>query len=368
LERDMRVLQVIPTIATGGAERMLATLVRLLGAAGHTVGVVAMHDPDGWSLEAQLRADGATLFFLGQRRRPDVRLIPRFARAMREFAPHVVHTHLQVLKYVLPAALARRCGVVHTVHNLAEREVTRPDRLVQRLAFRAGVVPVAIGEAVAESVRRVYAVTPRRTISNGITVRDYAPPPAAREELRAALGVPPDAPVVLGTARFEPQKNVGALVDAVGAPRLREAGVHLLLAGEGVLRGELGRQVAALGLGARVHFLGQRDDVARLLAAADVFALTSSWEGQPLSVMEAMAAGKPVVATAVGCVPELVPEGTGRLVAPGDGAALERALLELVTDLETARAMGARAERTARERYDAAAMVAAYETLYREVA
>jgi glycosyltransferase involved in cell wall biosynthesis len=287
---------------------------------------------------------------------------------MAAFRPTVVHTHLYALQYAFPLLALRRCRAVHTLHNVAEREAHRPGRLVQQLAFRTRVEPVAIGEAVAESVRRVYRLSPRHVIPNGIPVAEFAPQPGAREEVRRALGISPDAPALLAVGRLEAQKDHRTLLDAFASPRLRAAGARLLLAGDGPLRAPLERQARALGIAERVLFLGVRRDVARLLAAADAFVLASAYEGNPLTVMEAMAAGKPVIATAVGCVPELVVEGAGRVVPPGDAAALEDAMHEVAADPALARARGAVAGRVARARFDVAAMFSAYDALYRRPA
>lgn len=364
----MRILQVISTLKTGGAERMLANLVRHLRRAGHAVGVVSMHDPEGISVEGDLRADGVTVFLLGQKPGLDLRMIPRFASALRSFLPDLLHTHLSVLKYVLPAlAFSRRYPIVHTLHNLAQHEAGRPERAIQQLAFRTYVAPVAIGAAVAQSMLRVYHLAPRKTIPNGIPVADFAPPVGARERIRASLAIAPSAPIFATVGRLMQQKNHAQLLAAFRSARLRETGAHLLLAGGGALRGALERQVFDLGIGDRVHFLGPRDDIPCILAAADAFVLPSLWEGNPLSVIEAMASGKPVVATAVGCVPELVSAATGRLVPPRNTAALEAAMWELANDLPIARAMGAAAARAARERFDASVMAKSYQQLYREL-
>src|SRR5258708_26822430 len=163
----MRVLQVIPTLAVGGAERVVALLARHLRRSGHAVGVVSLYDPHGSWIEAELRSDGVPLYFLGKRRGLDLRMIPRLARVVARFRPDVLHTHLYVLKYVLPAlAASRRCRVVHTVHNLSEHEVERLSRSIQSLAFRMGVVPVAIGEVVAESMLRRVRLPPRDRTPN----------------------------------------------------------------------------------------------------------------------------------------------------------------------------------------------------------
>lgn len=361
----MRVMQLVPSLAVGGAERMVATLARYLRRWGHTVAVVAMYRAYGTWIERELEAEGIPVRFLEKRRGLDVRMVPRIARELHRFEPEVLHTHMYTLKYALPAlALHRRCRVVHTVHTLAQAELDRLSMAVQGLAFRAGVVPVAIGEAVAASLRATYDRPFRCIIPNGIPVADYAGPPGAGEALRAALGLPPGAPTFVAVASFNPAKNHEALLRAFASPRLRASGAHLLLAGDGARRGELEALSRELALEDRAHFLGVRADVASVLAAADVFVLASRREGNPLSVMEAMAAGKPIVATAVGCLPEMVPERAGRLVPPGDVEALEAAMAELARDLPLARRLGAAAAQVARERFDAAVMARAYEELY----
>jgi glycosyltransferase involved in cell wall biosynthesis len=366
----MRVMQLVPTLGIGGAERVAGLLARELARAGHAVCVVSEYDPRGTWIEGELRGAGVELRFLGKRRGLDLRMIPRIARELLRFRPDVLHTHTDALKYALPAIAARpRCRIVHTVHNLAEREAARPaERLVRRVAFRAGVVPVAIGHAVAASLRRRYGVRAAPTIPNGIPVRDYAPDEAARREVRAALGIDVGAPVFLAVGRLMAQKNHAGLLRAFASARLRERGARLLVAGEGELRDELLGLARALGVDERVRFLGARPDVPRLLAAADAFVLASEWEGNPLAVLEAMAAGRAVVATAVGCVPELVSERTGLLAPPGDERALEEALHAVARDPGAARELGREGARVARERFDVAVMARGYAELYRDVA
>lgn len=364
----MRILQVIPTIAPDGAQRMVANLCHHLRRAGHDVAVATLFSPTGLSLGGELRDDGVEVHELGKRMGIDLRMIPRLARVVAGFQPDVIHTHLYVLKYLLPVLDGRRRrSTVHTVHNLAEREGTRGDEWVQWAAFRCGVVPVAIGRAVADSMQRLYGVPARCTIPNGIPTARYASRPGAREALRRELAIPADAPVFVMVGRFVEQKDHATLIRAHASQRLRELSAHLLLAGDGPLREDTERLARDLGAGDRTHFLGLRGDVPAVLAAADVFVLPSRYEGHPLAVMEAMAAGKPVVATDVGCVPENVSSDVGRLVPPGDVAALEAALAELGSDLALSRALGAAALRRAREQFDSSVMANAYERLYDEL-
>ena len=372
----MRVMQVVPTLDIGGAERVATDLSCQLVRAGHAVSVVRLFSPStappqtcARSNEAELRAHGVRLHSLGKKAGLDLRVIPRLAAAVAADGPDVIHTHTYVLRYVLPAlALGRSRPIVHTIHNLATRDVDWPGVLLQFAAFRLGVTTVAIGEAVAASFRRTYRMAPRRVIPNGIRVSEYTAPASDGEELRAQLGIPGNVPTFVTVARLTAQKNHVTLLRAFASPRLEAAGAHLLLAGGGELRGELEGLARELRVERRAHFLGERTDVARVLAAADVFVLPSLWEGNPLAVMEAMAAGKPVVATAVGCVPELVPERVRAHRAPGDVEALEAAMIAEGSDLALARSRGASALAAARDRFDVGAMARAYEALYAEVA
>jgi glycosyltransferase involved in cell wall biosynthesis len=364
----MRVLEVIPTLGIGGAERMMSSLARHLSSWGHDVAVLSLYDGLGTHVEDELRAAGVELFFLGKRRGLDLRMVPAIARTFAAYAPEVIHTHHGVLKYALPAAWTRRKRrIVHTMHSVARMEAERPARMLQFFAFRAGVVPVAIGRFVAETMRSTYLLLPRNVIANGIRTAEYAPPSGAREEIRASLGIPADAPLFVTVAGLHPYKNHAASIRAIASERLRSAGAHFLVAGDGAMRCALEQQARDLRVERVVHFLGVRSDVARVLAAADVFVLPSTFEGNPLSVMEAMAAGKPVVATAVGCVPELVCEEAGIVVPSGDEAALQEAMTALAGDLALARRKGAAAARLARERFDDERMARAYERLFQEM-
>lgn len=365
----MRVMQLIPSLHVGGAERIVALLSRSLQGMGHTVEVVALGPAAGSFLEENLRAAGVELRFLGKGPGLDLRAIPRLARALQAARPDVVHTHLHVLKYLLPARLRhRRCAVVHTVHNLAENEASPLDRRLQGRAFRGGVEPVAIGDAVAESMAAVYGRRPRHTIPNGIPTARFQAQAGTRGAVRAELGLPAGAPVLVTVGRLNVQKDQRLLLEAFADRRLAGLGARLLVVGDGELRGELEGRTAALGLADRVDFLGVRGDVPRLLAAADAFVLSSRWEGNPLVVMEAMAAGVAVVSTAVGCVPELVSAETGRLVPSGDAAALAGAMVEISQDLDAAHQLGVNGAGVAAARFDVSVMAQAYARLYEDLA
>jgi glycosyltransferase involved in cell wall biosynthesis len=256
-----------------------------------------------------------------------LKVLSRLDALFRQYRPAVVHTHLLALNYAYPLMIRYRTPArVYTVHNLAEKDIgLRTAPMVRALAFRyriGGVVPVAIAEEVRVSIQKVYGYTNPPLIPNGIPTDEYAPDPDKRVQWRQAHGIEPHATVLVHIGRFAPPKNHALLVEAFAQVRA-DAPLYLLLVGGGELENAVREQVAGLGLQERVRFLGVRADVADILRASDVFVLSSRWEGNPMSVMEAMAAGLPVVSTAVGGVPELVQEGaTGLLVPPEDAGAL----------------------------------------------
>ena len=342
----IRVLEVLPTLKRAGAENVALSLASRLDSDRFETGMVSLYDADSDGLDPR----SVHTWYLGKRRGFDPRMWPRLARVFREFRPDVIHTHSYLLRYALPV---RTCAMVHTIHNLAREET---GRLVNRLAFRCGVVPVAVSRRVADSFFETYGFQPAATIPNGIEIRSFYRP-EARLEWRRSQGFAEDDVLILSVARLDPQKAPETLIEAFAKAC---PNAHLLLAGDGSLK-EAARQCAQrCGVAARVHFLGVRADVAEMLSSVDVFALASRWEGRPLALMEAMAARLPIVATAVGGVPEIVDDC---LVPAGDANALGRALAALADDPARRRAMG-EASGARAQQFSLDKMVASYAELF----
>jgi glycosyltransferase involved in cell wall biosynthesis len=344
-----RVLEIVASLRPAGAENVVLSLASGLDRSRFDTAVVSLYDAFPGGLEPLFHARRVPVWHLGKRRGPDPRMYGRLSGLVREFQPDVIHSHCYVTRYALHL---RARAMVHTVHNLAGTEVGALARLVQRYAFRRGVAPVAVGATVADSFQQMYGFPPAATIPNGIDTGRFWRP-EARNVWRRANGFRDDDLLVVSTARLEPQKNPVALAEAVASV----ANAHLLIAGEGGLRASLeGRE--------RVHLLGLRNDIPDLLAAADIFALASDWEGFPLAIIEAMAAGLPVVATRVGGVPEIVEHGrTGLIVSPQNKRALADALRTLADDPNRRREMGT-AGRARSMCFSVNTMVAAYADLF----
>jgi glycosyltransferase involved in cell wall biosynthesis len=353
----------------GGAERLVVHLMEHLSRERFSPVCICLESPLGTHYEARVQALGTPLYFLGKGAGASWRVLQQLDALFRQYRPTVVHTHIIGLNYAYPLMFRYRTPArVHTVHSLAQHEVgVRIGAWVRILAFRyriGHVVPVAVAEDVRTTIRQLYGYLDAPLIPNGIPTDEYAPDPNRRRRWRQRHGLEPEAIVLTHVGRFAPPKNHALLIEAFAQVRTHTP-LYLLLVGGGELEDAVRQQVAGLGLQERVRFLGVRADVPAILNASDLFVLSSRWEGNPLSVMEAMAAGLPVVSTAVGGVPELVREGeTGLLVPSGDAAALARALQALVDDPARREAMGKAARQHAVAHFDIRHTVRQYEALY----
>ncbi len=364
--KKIRVVQIVPMLGPGGAERVVVDIATGLNRERFETGVISIWRRTGCELEQALDDGDVGVEYLGKGWGFDGRTFHRLHRALRDFRPDVVHTHLQVLRYAFPSLLLQRPGLtLHTVHNLAEREVEPRAQVLQKYAFRHGVMPIAVSKEVSLSLKRLYGVAPSRVIANGIRTSHYANPQVSRKEWRVRAGFNEGHVLFVCVARLMEQKNHALLLKAFAQGPASDARAQLVLVGDGPLGEKLLAQAESLGLARQVRFLGVRSDVADVLGASDVFVMSSDWEGNPLSVMEAMASGLPLVCTAAGGVPDLFANGReGFLVQPGDGRGMANSMAFLLRSAESRLAMGAAGARRAKEYFDVSRMVHAYEQLY----
>lgn len=367
------VFQIINSLSVGGAERVVVDLLRYMDRERYQPICVCTSYPHNTHYEVIVSRLGVPLYYLHVSSKPLNWVYNKaLDELMRRYRPTVVHTHQGAIRYALPLAAKHRTPVrLHTLHSLAEYEmVGGANKLVRILAFRYRIgsfIPVAIAQEVARTIEAVYGYKNPPVIPNGISVEEYAPNLSQRLRFRQEYGIQPDAVVVVHVGRFVGYKNHSLLLQAFARLRFKQP-VYLWLVGGGELLESMQQLARELGVAERVRFWGVRSDVPALLNAADIFTLPSRYEGNPLSVMEAMAAGLPVVATAVGGVPELVEEGVSGFLTPNeDVEALTAALQRLVDNAELRRQMGEAALRRARERFDVRHTVRAYEALYEEI-
>jgi glycosyltransferase involved in cell wall biosynthesis len=351
----------------GGAERLQTTFAEAVRDEDVELTVVTLHDNDPASVR-ELEDLGARVVDFASPRF----LSPGRARALSRFLRSgrfdVVHTHL-VRSTILGCLVGRSAGIptVATLHNV-RRRVQKWGLL---LAVESAVLRRATDRVVAVGweTARVHGARIGRDIEViPNAVGELAPLSAAeRAAVRLELGVPEDAPLALSVGRLHPQKGFPDLLRAFERVVAVQPDAHLRIAGIGRQRSELSRQIRSSALADRVELLGLRRDVPRLLGAADVYVSAALWEGLPVAILEAMAAGLPVVATRVGDVPRVVGPGMGALVEAGDAEGLADASIALLTDPALRRRQGTAARAHVRACFGREAWAARWLSLYRDL-
>jgi glycosyltransferase involved in cell wall biosynthesis len=357
-----RIVYYVDSSAYGGTEQILLSL--LSGLDRRTWEPVLFHhaDPGIRALVSGARDLGVeTRTVPRMQGAAAVPAFPAFLGSVRKERPEIFHAHLNWLlscRFGLAAARAARVPVVlATLQQFLLPPWKRTVYWQQRVAARSVHRYVAVARAVADQLIGSFHVPSDRVevIHNGIPVERFA----------GTTDRPRDdgdrRPTVLTVARLDAQKGLGFLLEAIASiPDAR-----LLLAGDGEERAALHERAVRLGVSERIAFLGHRTDVPELLARCDLLVLPSLYEGFPLVVLEAMAAGRPVVATAVGGTPEAVVDGvTGHLVPPGDVTALANAIRSVLSDPVRREAMGSAGRERVTRLFSVETMVEGYRRAY----
>jgi glycosyltransferase involved in cell wall biosynthesis/protein-tyrosine-phosphatase len=372
----LRVCHVMSADLWAGAEAQVAVIASyLVEQPAVSLSVVLFNDG---RLAGELRRLGIPVTVLDERDRSAVGIVACLTRFLAEHAIDVVHTHRYKdnLLGTIAAKLAGVPRVVRTVHGLPE-----PMRGWDRLKFRlfdaldriaiwcCADAVIAVSRHTAEALKRSGCrQSIVRVVHNGLNL-PAVKAARSREEVRRELGVPPRAFLVGTAGRLSAVKAQDSLIRAARLIRRHRRDATLVIVGDGPLRHDLAGLASRLGIDRHVRFTGARADVFDLVAAMDVFALPSLHEGVPMAVLEAMALGTPVVATAVGGVPEIVTDGVSGLLVPvGDDRALAGACVDLAQNPHWARALSACAQRVVHEDFSREINGKAVMDLYRAVA
>lgn len=364
--RRLRVLFICQSLEVGGVEDLLLLLARRLTRQKYEVGVLTLVTEG--ALADELRGVGVQVACLGAV--PGWRHIFalfRLVRWIRKWHPDVIHTaHVTANTYGrLAGVLARVPAIFSTEVNVLPSRPRR-HRIIERFLAPFTWRVITNSAEVAQAYRKWTGISGER-----VTVLEAPPdferfqPREGQEALRRNLGLSLDHDVLGVVASLTEKKGHWVFLDALR--QLERSRVHVLLVGDGPLRPALTRAVEEAGLARVVSFLGVRRDLDVIFGAIDILVLPSLWEGVPLVLLAGMAAGLPVVATAVGGVPEVVRDGVNGLLVPaGDASALARALGQLVKDRRLRAMLGVAARETVTHRYDPERFVCAVAALYSE--
>jgi glycosyltransferase involved in cell wall biosynthesis len=357
---------------TGGGERMAVTAAMRVDSRRFERYLCATRAAKGPTFEEELRRTGVHTMSLDRRSKTDLAAWRPLLSLLRNERIDVLHAHKfgsNVWGSIFGSLLRIPVVVAHE-QSWASAQYSFGSTglrafLDREVVARGADAFVAVSDADRRRMVEVEGIDSRRilVIRNAVST-----PESSGHDVRAELAIPPQAPVIVTVCQLRPEKALGVLVAAAARLRAEFPELRVLIAGDGAEAPALTARIESLGIADTVLLLGTRRDVPDLLAAADVAVCCSSFEGTPLSVMEYMGAGKPVVASDVGGLPELIEHGVhGLLFEPGNAAGLADAIGALLRDRDRRRWMGEQARERQRSEFHLDAMARRLETLYEEL-
>jgi glycosyltransferase involved in cell wall biosynthesis len=363
------VLYLITELNVGGAEKVVANLATQLSKRGHNVLVACLFDPG--PIADEIIAAGVPVVNLGMRGKGDLRVVFRLLRLLRIEGIQVLHSHLFHANLLAPIVgrIANIPIIIATRHSadIYGRRREWVSSWVRRLCDAV----VAVSEEVRDEELRSSHLPPSKmiVIPNGVEIQAHAQLDRTNiVALRGELGIPPNVPLIGTVASFKDYKGHTYLIDATVRILEQFPNAKVLFVGDGPLRTQLENKVEVLDLTDAIVFTGIRRDVRELLTLLDLFVLPSLSEALPVAVLEAMAAGRPVVATSVGGVPEAVVNGvTGLLVPPRNPTALAEAIVSLLSGPELRQQMGQAGRERVLQHFSVEQMVERTQTLYEQL-
>ncbi len=363
-----RVAHVIPTLVRGGAEKQLVLLATGLREVSFEPEVIVLTQSGPY--ERQLREAGVPVHVVGKRSKVDPLSLGRLVRVLRRGNYDIVQTWLFAANcYGRVAAWRARVRAIVATERCCDWWKSPAHFWMDRQLARITAKIVANSRGVAEFYREQVGIPAEKitVIPNAVELPENLTF-VDRAALRRSLGLPPDSFVVGFVGRLWPQKRVSDLIWACDIVRNIRPEIRLLVVGEGPLRAELQQYAVDVGMGERTVFTGERDDVWQLLQAMDVFVLPSAFEGMPNALMEAMAAGLPVICTDIPGSRELIQhDSTGLLVPVGNRAEIARAIRRVMDEPELRKTLGERGRRFVLDHYSRKKMISQYVALYRSL-
>lgn len=365
----MRVAMMIDSLRIGGAQKLVARFVSAVSKEMVESTVISLHGNPAAANQEEIRAAGADLKLFPSRSLLDVGRLRRLIKYLRAEQFDLIHTHLSYAN-ILGCLAGYFAGipVIATLHSTSHdphqkaRLINRFEDLVLRI-FANRII--AVGYTVATKFQSRGSSRTADVIPNGVPdAVDLSP--QERQILRRQIAGDENRTIIISVGRFVQAKGYEDLVEAFAILHHEYPGAVLVIAGVGNLFEKVKSRISELHLESVVRCLGARSDVSELLAASDIYASSSHWEGLPVALLEAMMAGLPVVATSVGDIPKVVTPETGIIVPPHQPECLADALKKLVGEPAKARTMGIAARQRALQEYSLDKWVSSLTSLYEE--
>lgn len=353
----MKVMQVISSFGIGGAEVMCECLSRKLKEKGEDVVVVSLYSKKT-NLTESLERTGIKVYYLNKHPSVDFKIVFSLSKIIKKENPDVIHAHLDALKYVGLAKKKRKIKLIYTVHSLAEEDARGLTRKIYRKLFKKRVMPIALSYKIQKSITRIYKINESKVpivfngsdLSKCIEKNDWT---FKDKEIR-----------ILHVGSFKHAKNHFGLIESFQIYHRTYQNSRLILIGDGELKNETEKKVEEYGLESYVDFLGVQKNVFPFLSEADIFVLPSLYEGMPISLIEAMGTGMPIVATSVGGIPDMLKNEESAILVCVDPKEVANALEIVSNDSVLREKLGRNAKKQACK-FSAETMVEEYMKIYR---
>lgn len=354
----MKIVQIMPDFGVAGAEIMCENLTYELDKLGNEVIIISLYDMHS-SITKRIENFGIKIIYLGKKNGLDLSMFKKIKKIISIINPDVIHMHRYVMLYMMPVLLKKKYKSFHTVHNLAKKESNKLHRIINKFGYKyLSVVPVALTKKIQLSIMDEYALSEKRVpvVFNGINLEKCISKKTYNIK---------DVPVIIHIGRFLEQKNHIRLLYAFSKILDTAPNCILKLVGDGADKEKIIETVKILKLDSNVQFVGVVDDVYSLLHDADIFVLSSDYEGMPMTIIEAMGTALPIISTDVGGIPDMILNMNNGLLTDCSSESLANAMKLLIENSTLRERLGKNAFIYSRK-FSSASMANNYERLYKE--
>ena len=356
----MKIMQVMPEFGLAGAEIMCENLMMGLKALGQDVFAVSFFDYHS-AITKRLESNGISIIYLNKKPGLDLSIYKKLQQIIKQERPDVVHTHRYVMQYVTPIAKMLKIKKnVHTVHSVAQKEQEAGKRKLAKYFYRHwGVVPVALSKEIQKTIEEEYGLSESQIpiVYNGESLSKFSP--KKDYGIKGALKI-----VHIG--RFLPVKNQLLIVESIAELKKIGIPVELLLIGDNdnSYGAEVRKTISDYHVEKEIHMVGLLDDVSSMLSTSDLFILPSEYEGMPMTLIEAMATGLPIISSSVGGIVDMLEDGDSGLLINPQKDSLVQAICRVYSDEQLRKRLGTQA-RVRSSMFSSETMALSYLNIYK---
>lgn len=355
-----KILQIIPSLEIAGAEIMVENLTYSLISKGYDVSIVSLYNSKS-AITNRLEESNIKIYYLEKNNGLDLSIFLRIYNVFSIEKPDIIHTHLYTLKYAIPGAVMLKIPKhIHTFHSVADKEASTNERKINKIFYKFfNVVPVAISPKIKQTILNEYNISENEVpmIYNGINLSNCI------EKDSYQLSKPIN---ITHIGRFSKEKNHSDIIKAFKIIHDNEPNTILKLIGTGELKEDIMKQTEELSLTDEVEFLGVQSNVYGYLNETDIFILPSLWEGMPMTLIEAMGTGLPIVASKVGGIVDMIKNNETGVLIDTNHQNIAAAVLKLIRNEKLRRKLGKNAK-IAADKFSSVTMAEKYSGIYNKL-